>query len=121
MQNYTTATIEGYVTHDPVLRTTKTGKNICMFSVAINHFSNPDSSPRVSFIDIETWEKTADLCAKSVAKGKHILVAGSLRQDRWEGKDGKTQSKLKLVGTQVRFLDPSRDGKPAVQEAAQPR
>ncbi|HDP80568.1 MAG TPA: single-stranded DNA-binding protein [Spirochaetes bacterium] len=105
MQNYTAATIEGHVTHEPTLRSTKTGKSVCTFSIAVNHYSQPDSPPRVSYIDVETWEKVADMCGKNVAKGKRIMVIGSLKQDRWEGKDGKTQSKIKLVGTQIRFLD----------------
>lgn len=47
---------------------------------------------------VETWEKAADLCSERVEKGKRVMVIQSLRQDRWEGKDGKPQSKIKLVG-----------------------
>ncbi len=105
MFNYTAATIEGNVTRDPVMRTTKTGKAICTFSIAVNHYTSPDTPPRVSYIDIETWEKLAEMCGKNIIKGKKIMVIGTLKQDRWEGKDGKTQSKIKLVGKEVRFLD----------------
>lgn len=105
MQNYAAATIEGYVTHDPILRTTRTGKNVCVFSLAVNHYSKEDASPRVSYIDVETWEKMADICAKSIAKGKRVIVIGSLRQDRWEGSDGKMQSKVKIVGNEVRLIE----------------
>lgn len=111
MQNYTSATVEGHVTHEPVLRMTKTGKAVCTFSVAINHYSNPDSAPRVSYIDIETWEKVADLCSKNISRGKYVIIFGSLKQDRWEGKDGKVQSKIKMVGNQVRFMDHAKDAK----------
>lgn len=112
MQNYTAATIEGFVTHEPLVRTTKTGKSVCSFSVAINHYTSPDTAPRVSYIDIEAWEKFADICAKRVAKGKHVMVIGTLKQDRWEGKDGKTQSKIKMVGKEIRFLDSFGDREP---------
>jgi single-strand DNA-binding protein len=111
MLNYTAATIEGNVTHEPVLRTTKTGKSVCSFSIAINHFSSPDAQPRVSFIDVETWEKAADMCAKNVTKGRRVMVIGTLKQDRWEGKDGKTQSKIKLVGKEIRFIDIKKEEK----------
>ena len=89
MSNYTAATVEGHVTHEPIIRTTKTGKNVCLFSIAINHYSSPDTPPKVSFIDIETWEKLADMCAKNISKGKHVMIIGTLKQDRWEGKDGR--------------------------------
>ncbi len=97
--------IEGFVTHDPVLKETKNGKTVCTFSVAFNQFSKPDTPPKVSYIDIETWEKLAELCHKNVTKGKRIMVFGPLRQDRWEGKDGKMQSKMILIGREIRFLE----------------
>lgn len=105
MQNYQTVTIEGRATHDPELKQTKTGKNVCSFSVAMNHYSKEGDEPRVSFIDVETWEKLADYCAGNVAKGRRLMVAGTLRQDRWEGQDGKKQSRIKIVGKEVRFIE----------------
>lgn len=109
MKNYATATIEGFVTHEPVLRTTKTGKNVCSFSLAVNHFNKDNSEPKVSYIDVETWEKLADICAKNISKGRRVIVIGPLRQDRWEGADGKVQSKVKIVGTEVRFIEQQLD------------
>lgn len=111
MFNITTTTIEGRVTHEPILRVTKTGKSVCVFCVAFKHYSSLDSQPYVSFIDIETWEKLAEICVKNITKGKPVLVIGTLKQDRWEGKDGKNQSKIKLVGKEIRFLDTGKQGK----------
>ena len=108
MNNYTAATVEGFVTHEPIMRKTKNGKVLCLFSVAINHYSAPDTPPRVSYLDVETWERFADVCAKHVSKGKRVMVMGSLRHDRWEGKDGKMQSKIIMVGREIRFLDSGR-------------
>ena len=107
MKNYATATIEGFVTREPVMRTTKTGKNVCSFSLAVNHFTKEGAEPGVSYIDVETWEKLAETCAQRIAKGKRVIVIGGLRQDRWEGTDGKTQAKVKIVGSEVRFLEQS--------------
>lgn len=103
--SYTAATVEGFVTQSPIVRKTKTGKSICSFSLAVRHYSSPDTEPKVSFMDVETWEKLADMCSGAIEKGKRLLVIGTLRQDRWEGKDGKPQSKIKLVGNTIRFLD----------------
>ncbi len=105
MQNFSNATIEGFVTHDPATKTTKTGKSLCTFALAINHYSKSDEPPRVSYIEVETWEKTADFCSRNISKGKRVMVMGSLRQDRWEDDKGKIQSRLKIVGTEVRFLE----------------
>ena len=116
MFNYTAATIEGNVTHDPVMRTTKTGKAVCTFSIAINHYASPDTPPGVSYIDIETWEKVAALFGQIIQTGKKIMVICTLNQDRWAGKDCKPQSKIKLVGKEIRFLDvKKREGAAAEQ------
>lgn len=117
MSNLSNATVEGFVTHEPQMRTTKTGKAICHFSVAMNHYSGPEEPPKVSFIDIETWQKLADFCGKNINKGKRVIVFGQLRQDRWEGKDGRIQSKIKLVGKEVKFLEsaPSKSGEKTVE------
>ncbi len=105
MLNYQTVTIEGNATRDPVLKKTKTGKNVCSFSLAMNHYSKDDADPQVSYIDVETWEKLAEFCSGSVTKGRRIMVAGTLRQERWEGNDGKKRSRIKVIGKEVRFIE----------------
>jgi single-strand DNA-binding protein len=109
MNNYAGATLEGFITHDPVFKQTKTGKSLCQFSLAINHYAKEDDDPKVSYVDVETWNRTADVCSKYLSKGRHIMVIGNLRQDRWETKEGKFQSKIKIVGNEVLFLDSSKE------------
>ena len=117
MKNFATATIEGNVTRDPEFRKTKTGKSVCTFSLAFNHFSKMDDEPRVSYIEVETWEKLADVCSTNITKGKRLLVMGKIRQDRWDGQDGKPQSKIKIIGDTVRFLEIPRATVSAAESA----
>jgi single-strand DNA-binding protein len=109
MSNYAGATIEGFITHEPVFKQTKTGKSLCQFSLAVNHYAKEDDDPKVSYVDVETWNKTADVCSKYLSKGRRIMVIGNLRQDRWETKEGKFQSKIKIVGNEVIFLDNTKE------------
>jgi single-strand DNA-binding protein len=119
MQNYDIVTIEGRATQDPTLKKTKTGKSVCGFSLAVNHYSKDESEPKVSFIDVEAWDKLAEICSGNVTKGRRLMVVGSLRQDRWEGQDGKKQSRIKIVGKEVRFLETlkKQEGEPARKSA----
>lgn len=113
-----TSTLEGFVTQPPVYRQTKTGKNVCSFTLAVKHFSPGTTEQQVSFFDIETWEKLAELCSRTIDKGKRVMVLGAMRQDRWEGPDGKKHSRIKLVGREVRFLESAhREEAPALAEA----
>lgn len=105
MSNFAAATIEGFVTHEPQLKKTKTGKSVCTFSIAVNHYSKAEEPPRVSFIEVETWEKVAEMCSNNITKGKRLMIIGNLRQDRWEGEDGKSRSRIKIVGNEIRFLE----------------
>ncbi|MBN2435074.1 MAG: single-stranded DNA-binding protein [Spirochaetes bacterium] len=109
MSNLSNVTIEGFVTQEPLLKKTKTGKDVCNFSLAINHNSEKGEEAKVSFIDIETWEKTALSCAERVHKGKRVIVMGNIRQDRWQAEDGSPRSKIKIVGNQVRYLTAKKD------------
>jgi len=114
MYNYATATIEGFATQDPILKTTASGKLVCNFSLAVNHYSKENTDQNVSFLEIETWEKIAEICSGNISKGKRMMVIGDLKQDRWEDKEGKKQSKIKIVGHEIRFLESlKKDSKPA--------
>jgi len=110
MLNDSPAIIEGFVTHDPQFKKTKTGKSVCTFSLAINHYSKNETASRVSFIDIETWEKIAEICSKNIRKGKRIMVIGSIKQDWWEDDKEKMQSRLKIIGNEIRVLEPLNGG-----------
>ena len=70
MHNYTAATVEGFVANDPVLKETKTGKSVCTFAVAINHYSDPEGPPRVSYLDVETWQKLAEHCSRASRRAR---------------------------------------------------
>ncbi|MDA3900655.1 MAG: single-stranded DNA-binding protein [Spirochaetes bacterium] len=109
MSNLSSTFVEGFVTQEPLLKKTKTGKDVCNFSLAIQHHPDNNGESKVSFIDIETWEKTALSCSERVHKGKRVIVYGNLRQDRWQSEDGSPRSKIKIVGNQIRYLTAKKD------------
>ena len=102
--NYSSATLEGYVTQEPIFKRTKNGKSLCTFSIAMRHHASEGNTPHVSFIDIETWDKCADVAAEHVKKGKRILTIGHIKQERWQSDEGKPCSRVKLVAHQIRLL-----------------
>jgi len=111
MSGLNAVTVEGFTTSDPVIRQTKNGKSLCSFAVTVRHYSQGGAEPKVSFFDVETWDHLADFCSANISKGKRILVAGELRQERWDGEDGKHRSRIKLVAREVRFIDSVKDMK----------
>ena len=93
-------TLMGRLTKDPELKTTNSGKNICVFTLAVNGFQED----KTNFIDCKAWGKTAELISKYVAKGQRLLVTGELEQEAWE-QDGQKRSKLSVTVREIQFIE----------------
>ncbi len=93
----------GRLTHDPEMRTTPSGKNVCTFSIAVDRMTRDDQA---DFFSVTAWEKTAELVNQYLSKGSRCLVQGRLRQESWEDKEtGKRRSRVEVVANDVTFLD----------------
>jgi single-strand DNA-binding protein len=103
--------ILGNLTRDPELKYTPAGKSLCNLSLACNRIytKNTEKVTEVSYFDVEVWGVIAANCAKYLTKGSGIIVEGRLRQDRWE-KDGKTQSRVRIVANNIHFMPKKKDG-----------
>jgi len=104
--------IKGNLTKDPEFKYTTSGKAVCGISIASNrvYSKNGKRTTEVSYFDVEVWDVIAENCVKSLKKGNGVIVEGRLKQDRWE-KDGKTQSRVKIMANNVQFLFNKRDDK----------
>ena len=89
----------GRLTQDVELRTTSSGKNVAEVSLAVDK-----GNDQASFFNVVAWEKTAELMSQYTQKGSKVLVQGRLEQQTWE-KDGKKNSKVVVIATDVTFLD----------------
>jgi single-strand DNA-binding protein len=105
MNNLNSILIEGNLVRDPLFRTTPKGTPLCTFSLASNRFFKQDSGleKEVSFFDVETWSKLAENCYNLGRKGRGVRVVGRLKQERWNGSDGKSHSKVAIVAEHVEF------------------
>jgi single-strand DNA-binding protein len=105
MNNLNSILIEGNLVRDPLYRTTPKGTPVCSFTLASNRFFKQDSGleKEVSFFDVETWAKLAENCYNIGHKGRGVRVVGRLKQDRWNGSDGKAHSKVTIVAEHVEF------------------
>ncbi|HCM25013.1 MAG: single-stranded DNA-binding protein [Treponema sp. GWB1_62_6] len=126
MNNLNSILIEGNIVRDPQFRSTPKGTPVCTFSVASNRFYKQDSGfeKEVSFFDVETWARLAENCDTLGRKGRGVRVVGRLKQERWNGADGKPHSKIKIVAEHVEFRpdfkknDEKDDSTAAIAQAA---
>jgi single-strand DNA-binding protein len=101
--------LAGNLTRDPQVRFLANEKAVAEFGLAINRkFKAGDGSLKeeTTFVDIEVWGRTAELCSQYLTKGRGCFVEGRLKLDTWEDKkDGSKRSKLRVVADNVQFLD----------------
>ncbi|MDR2552417.1 MAG: single-stranded DNA-binding protein [Treponema sp.] len=112
MNNLNSILIEGNLVRDPLYRSTPKGTPVCTFTLASNRFFKQDSGleKEVGFFDVETWAKLADNCYNLGHKGRGARVVGRLKQERWNGSDGKPHSKVTIVAEHVEFRPEFKKG-----------
>ena len=126
MNNLNSILIEGNLVKDPVLRSTTKGTQICNMKLASNRYYKQDyKSPgyenEVSFFEIESWAKLAESCFTMGKKGRGVRVVGRLKENRWNGADGKANSRVCIVAEHVEFRPEfKKDEKQMAQEVAEP-
>jgi single-strand DNA-binding protein len=105
----------GRLTRDPELRYTPSGKAVCSFSIAVDHFTGrgEDRTKTADFFDIVAWEQNGIAVADHQRKGAQVLVSGRLATRSWEAQDGTKRRAVEVVAQDVQFLD-----RPAAREAA---
>lgn len=95
----------GNLTVDPKTQQVN-DKSLTTFSLAIN---NPLNKNDVCYIDVETWGRQADNCAKFLKKGSKIFIEGRLKYGCWQTKSGEKRCKVSCVGDYVQFMDSKND------------
>jgi len=106
--NLNQVNVAGRLTRDPETR--QVGESsVTGFGLATNETwrdRNGEKQERTTFVDVEAWGKTGELVAQYLSKGSGAMVVGKLQLDQWSDRDGKKQSKLKVVAVSVQFTDP---------------
>lgn len=105
MNNLNSILIEGNLVKDAETRSTMKGTPVCQFTIAVNsyHKNNPGTEKEVSYFTVETWGKLAETCGNLGRKGRGCRVVGRLKQERWNGIDRKSMSKVIIIADHAEF------------------
>ena len=102
--------IIGNLVADPELRTTKTGKPVCTFTVAVGKRIKDGVETEgkgADYFNVKTWNAMAENCGKWLAKGKKVSVIGRASVDAFIGRDKKAHGRLDIDADEVEFLSPA--------------
>lgn len=125
LNNLNSLLIEGNLVRDPELSYTPKGTAVCKFTVASNRFfkQEQETQKEVSFFEVTTWARLAEVCGEYLKKGRGVRVVGRLKQDRWTDPEGKPRSRIYVIAEHVEFKPQlkNKDGeeKPDQAEGAQ--
>ena len=71
----------------------------------------------MSYFDVTTWSRLAEICAEYLVKGRGVRVVGRLKQDRWEDDSGNRRSRVEVIAEHVEFKPQRRDEAESAPEA----
>jgi single-strand DNA-binding protein len=106
MASFNRVVLVGNLTRDPELRYIPSGTAVTEVGLAINDRRkgpNGDWIEETTFVDVTLWARTAEVASEYLTKGSSVLIEGRLKLDTWE-KDGKKNSKLRVVGEKMQML-----------------
>lgn len=113
MASFNKVILLGNVTRDPELRYISSGTPVTEIGLAVNNRrkgANGEWVDETTFVDVTFWSRDAEIAGEYVTKGSPLMIEGRLKLDTWE-KDGKKNSKLRVIGEKLVLLG-SRQGGP---------
>jgi single-strand DNA-binding protein len=116
MADINNVTLVGRLVRDAEARTTKSGKNIAAFTIAVSGIEKE----YVDFIDCLAWGKTADVITKYTSKGKRVGIVGKLHINKYETKDGEKRSRAEVIVNSIQLLSSAEASKKEDAEETKP-
>lgn len=105
----------GNLTADPETRYLQSGSAVCKMRLAVNRRMGggrdqqgagggaAEKKDEVLYINVEAWQKTAELCQQYLKRGSAVLIEGRLRLDEYTTKEGEKRSQIVTVAERVQF------------------
>lgn len=108
MPDLNSVMLAGNLTRDPELRYLPSGSAVCKMGLAVSRrYRTKDGEQREDtlFINVDTWNRSAEWCGENLKKGRAVLVEGRLKSDEWEDKNtGQKRTSISVFATRVQSL-----------------
>ena len=104
------AILMGRLTRDPETSTSTSGVVVTRFTLAVDRrFQKQGEERQADFINIVTFNKTAEFVKKYFIKGQLALVSGSIQTRSWDGQDGQKKYATEVIAEEVNFVGSKKD------------
>jgi len=111
MASLNTVALVGRLTRDMEFSVSGSGKAFGKFALAVD--DGWGENKHTSFFDVTIFGKTAEALRAYLKKGKQIGLAGSLKQEQWQTKDGEKRSRVVVIGRDIQLIGGDRGERPS--------
>lgn len=96
----------------PELGVTKSGVQVCSFTLAVNRRKEgrKEEGVEADYICVVTWRGLAENCHRYLSKGKKAAVTGTLTLGSYTLADGQQRYQMEVNVDGVEFLSPKPSG-----------
>lgn len=105
-----TIDVMGNLVKDPVIRQTKTGKNVASFTVATHRYwtdQNGEKKELTDYIDVVAWSPWADNIAQYLHKGVAVFIQGRQSKRSYEDKNKQKRWVTEVIASLVAMPIPT--------------
>lgn len=109
----------GRLVADPEIRYgTTTGTAVANYRIAVDRRFKREGEPEADFFDCVAFGKRAEFAEKYLTKGTKIVVIGSLQNDSYTNREGKTVYTTKIIVDNVEFAE-SKNARQGISAAGE--
>lgn len=97
----------GHLGADPDMRYTPSGAGVCELRLATSESwkdKNGQRQERTEWHRVVVWGKTAEICAKYLAKGRQVFIEGRIQTRSYDDKEGQKKYITEIIANDVQFL-----------------
>ncbi len=117
MSSFQQVIIVGNVGRDPELKYLQSGVPVCNFTVAVNQVtgSAENRTEKTVWFRVAAWRQLGEIANQYLAKGRQVLVIGTVEARAYTDNSGQPQASLELTARDIRFLGTREDREQAGQ------
>lgn len=98
----------GVIAREPEYDSVPSGITVANLRLAVKDVQKDKGGNRIEhvhYVNINVWDKLADLCRKMLRKGSLIMVDGRLKTNEWISKEGDKRQRLIVHAERIEFLE----------------
>lgn len=106
----------GRLTADPDIRSTRDGKPVGAFSIAVDRRFRRDGDPEADFFRCTAFGKLAEFVEKYLKKGTKIVLRGTIQNNNYTDRQGVKRYDTQVIADSIEFAESKKSEEPARKE-----